>query len=99
VRPERAASITLVGNLSSATNSVAYQSQSLAGSSTSVYWTGSGDGVNWTDPANWSGDFVPTEADDVTINAPGSLTVQIASGSQAVHSLTSTCAVVSRLLG
>src|SRR4051812_9592781 len=34
-----------------------------------VNWTGAGDGVNWTNAANWSGNpALPGAADDVTIN-------------------------------
>jgi hypothetical protein len=35
-----------------------------------VTWTGLGDGSNWNDPTNWSGGAVPTAADDVSMNAP-----------------------------
>src|SRR5436305_768373 len=38
-----------------------------------VAWTGGGDGVNWTDPANWSGGALPGAADDVLMNPPPGL--------------------------
>jgi parallel beta-helix repeat protein len=34
-----------------------------------VKWIGLGDGVNWSNPNNWSGDFVPTATQSVTIPA------------------------------
>lgn len=34
-----------------------------------VTWDGGGDGVNWSDPINWSGNVVPTSADDVVLGA------------------------------
>src|SRR4051812_34197114 len=54
-----------------------------------VTWTGGGDARNWTDVNNWSGHAVPGPADDVTINLAGSPTIQIASGTQSVHSVAS----------
>src|SRR4051812_12791195 len=39
-----------------------------------ISWDAGGDGVHWNDPANWSGDSVPTANDDVTI-AVGSVSV------------------------
>jgi fibronectin-binding autotransporter adhesin len=53
----------------------------------SVSWTGGGDGVNWTDPNNWSSDAVPTSGTDVTINIAGSPTITLASGTQSINSL------------
>jgi hypothetical protein len=58
-----------------------------------VTWTGSADGKSWTVAGNWSDDAVPTASDDVTINLGGNPTIQITSGTQAVHSLTSTDAL------
>jgi len=55
--------------------------------SMAVSWTGDGDGVNWTDPKNWSGDAVPTSNDNVTINVAGNPTITLASGSQSINSL------------
>src|SRR6187397_1617433 len=54
----------------------------------SVAWDGGGDGVNWSDARNWSGDQLPTMADDVTVAAAAGVTVQIA-GTQFAHSLSS----------
>src|SRR5208337_2551650 len=54
----------------------------------SVTWTGGGGDNQWSDPANWSDDAVPGPSAVVTINAPGSPTIQIASGTQSIHSLT-----------
>ena len=53
-----------------------------------VSWTGGGDGINWTDPKNWSTNALPGATDTVTINAAGNPTITIASGSQAVSTLT-----------
>ncbi len=55
-----------------------------------VSWTGQGDGTTWTQASNWSNDAVPTASDDVTINLSGNPTIQITTGTQSVHSLTST---------
>jgi parallel beta-helix repeat protein len=54
--------------------------------SPSIAWTGSGDGINWGNPANWSDDLVPTQNDTVMI--PSGATVQLGSGTFAVASLT-----------
>ena len=35
-----------------------------------VSWDGGGDGVNWNDPLNWSGDALPGPANDVLISVP-----------------------------
>jgi hypothetical protein len=43
--------------------------------SASNNWTGSGDGVNWSDPANWSDGFVPLTCQDVNIPAGHNVTV------------------------
>jgi hypothetical protein len=54
-----------------------------------VSWTGAGDGVNWSDPRNWSTvTRVPGASDDVTI-APFSTVVIHASGTDTVHTLRS----------
>ena len=50
-------------------------------------WTGQGDGTNWSDPANWSDDLVPTQQDNVTIPA-GFNTIQIGPGIYTVDFLT-----------
>jgi subtilisin-like proprotein convertase family protein len=51
-------------------------------------WDGGGDGTQWTDPLNWSGDVLPSAADDVVIDVPGVQNIQLASGAQSIHSLT-----------
>ena len=51
-----------------------------------IAWTGAGDGVNWSNAANWSGGIVPGFADDVTINVAANPNIQI-SGSRTVNSL------------
>ncbi len=56
----------------------------------SIAWTGGGDGKSWTDPNNWSSHALPGSTDDVTINQAGNPTIQITSGAESVHSLTST---------
>jgi hypothetical protein len=59
-----------------------------------VSWTGGGDGVNWGDARNWStATRLPGPADDVTIDAPGTVILH-ASGSDSVHSLNSENAIV-----
>ncbi|MBY0456974.1 MAG: hypothetical protein K2V38_06535, partial [Gemmataceae bacterium] len=50
------------------------------------FWTGLGDGTNWTNPANWTGNAVPASVDDVTIDVPGTVTV-VLRGSVTVRSL------------
>ena len=52
---------------------------------TNVTWTGAADGINWTNPGNWSTDLVPVGDTDATIGA--GFSVQIGSGSYGVHSL------------
>ncbi len=61
-----------------------------------VSWTGTstgGDGVNWSDPKNWSTNALPGAADDVTINPTlppnTTLTIIHASGSDTINSLNS----------
>jgi|GEM_PF-1621692 hypothetical protein len=54
-----------------------------------VNWTGAGDGVNWTDPNNWSTHSTPGTSDDVIISAAGNPTIQLALGTQSVNSVTS----------
>ncbi len=56
-----------------------------------VAWDGGGDGINWTDPLNWSTNAVPTGSDDVTIAvAPVGPQIRIASGNNSVNSLSTT---------
>ncbi|MCA3004161.1 MAG: hypothetical protein IOD15_02225 [Phycisphaerales bacterium] len=52
-----------------------------------VTWDGGGDGVNWTNPANWDGDVLPGTADDVVIPEGGSQGMFL-SGSASVRSVT-----------
>jgi hypothetical protein len=54
-----------------------------------VIWEGGGDGINWSDARNWSTLSLPTVNDDVIIDAPAGVTVQHASGADAVRSLRS----------
>ena len=56
---------------------------------TAVSWDGGGDGSNWSDPINWSGDALPGATDDVTINVAGVITVTHASGSTTIGSVNS----------
>jgi len=41
----------------------------------SIAWDGGGDGVSWSDPANWSTNSVPTGVDHVLIDAGASVTL------------------------
>jgi len=54
---------------------------------TLVFWDAGGDGVNWTDPLNWSVDSLPGSNDDVQIDVAGTPTIQIGSGAQSIASL------------
>ncbi len=59
-----------------------------------VTWTGQGDGINWSDSANWSDNLVPTQNDDVSVGASFSaVQIQVGSGSYAVHSLNSAASI------
>ncbi|HEV3416005.1 MAG TPA: hypothetical protein VG056_04310, partial [Pirellulales bacterium] len=61
-----------------------------------VNWTGGGDGVNWSDPNNWSSaPNLPGSSDDVVINASGPLTINHASGNDSINSISSTNSQVS----
>jgi hypothetical protein len=52
-----------------------------------VSWTGAGDGVSWGDARNWSSATrLPGPADDVTIDAPGTVVLH-PSGTDSVRSL------------
>ena len=43
-----------------------------------VSWTGAGDGITWTNPANWSSNpALPGPADDVTINVAGTPSITL----------------------
>ena len=61
---------------------------SAVASAAPVSWTGLGDGVNWSDPANWSGNALPLAADDVTIDVAASPTIIVAGVSPSIRSLT-----------
>src|SRR5262245_56135381 len=52
-----------------------------------VTWDGGGDGVNWTDPINWSTNSLPGATDDVLIDIAANPTIHISSGTQSVQSL------------
>ena len=52
-----------------------------------VAWDGGGDNVHWEDPLNWTGDAVPGNADDVTIDVPGPLSVILRGNPGTVRSL------------
>ncbi|NTU49952.1 MAG: T9SS type A sorting domain-containing protein [Desulfobulbaceae bacterium] len=52
-----------------------------------VSWDAGGDGVNWSSANNWSGNALPTSADDVTIGGTYSTTVD-ASFANIIKSLT-----------
>ncbi len=51
-----------------------------------IAWTGLGNGFDWNDSLNWSGQAIPTNADDVRIVA-GVIPISIQSGVAAAHSL------------
>ncbi len=42
-----------------------------------ITWDGGGDGVNWSDPLNWSGDFVPGVTNNVIANVPSLVTITV----------------------
>lgn len=43
-----------------------------------VIWDGGGDGTTWEDPANWDGDVLPVESDDVVIDDPADPIITVA---------------------
>src|SRR6266851_5712079 len=55
----------------------------------SVNWTGGGDGVNWSDPHNWSNGALPASTDDVVIATDPSVTIRHAGGNDSIRSLQS----------
>jgi hypothetical protein len=59
----------------------------------SVVWNGLGDGINWSDPANWSDDLVPTQNDDAIVPS-GFGQITVGAGSYAAHSLTSASSIL-----
>ncbi|HHK42890.1 MAG TPA: hypothetical protein ENJ50_10770, partial [Planctomycetaceae bacterium] len=53
-----------------------------------ITWDAGGDGSSWNDPLNWSGDVLPTSADDVVISLPTSNpTIRLSSADASVASL------------
>lgn len=52
-----------------------------------VLWDGGGGDNSWHNPLNWSGDALPTAADHVMIDAPGTPTIEFSQGSATVASL------------
>jgi hypothetical protein len=76
VRKSAAASAWLVAALAAATVGAA-----------PVSWTGLGDGVNWSDPLNWSGNALPGPADDVTINIAANPTIIVSGVNPVIQSL------------
>ncbi|MEM6314157.1 MAG: hypothetical protein AAF743_08715, partial [Planctomycetota bacterium] len=55
---------------------------------TTLSWDGGGDGVNWTDPLNWSEDRLPEASDDVVIDVPGDPLVRMEGVTGRIGSLT-----------
>ena len=55
-----------------------------------VNWTGAAGDNQWTTPGNWSTNALPGPGDDVTINAAGTRTITLGSGTQSVNSVTAT---------
>ena len=51
------------------------------------HWTGLGDGITWTNAANWGLSTLPGAGDDVFITTAGP-TIVLSSGAQAINSLT-----------
>lgn len=51
-------------------------------------WDGGGGTLLWSNAANWDPDGIPGAADDVVIDAPGSITVAYLSLGTSIHSLT-----------
>ena len=58
-----------------------------------VAWDGEGGDLQWTTPANWVGDALPGPGDDVTIDVPEVITVELA-GAASVNSLSSQEALI-----
>ncbi len=54
-----------------------------------ISWDGGGGSLDWNNVANWSGDALPVASDDVTINAPGDVTIIHSGGATAIRSLVS----------
>ncbi|MGB7324683.1 MAG: hypothetical protein WBD31_07415, partial [Rubripirellula sp.] len=60
----------------------------LSANSVAMTWDGGGDGVNWSDAANWFGDVLPGAADHVFLDVAGIPTI-VSSGNVSILSLTS----------
>lgn len=58
-----------------------------AASAATVTWDGGGDGVSWQDPANWTGDKLPSETDEVVLTPAGGTTVVFVSSDVAIRRL------------
>jgi hypothetical protein len=63
-----------------------------------VSWDGGGNGTSWNDANNWSGNAVPTAADDVTVNVATNPAIQV-TDNRAVRSLVSDEALTITALG
>ena len=59
-----------------------------------VSWTGNGDGLNWSDPHNWSANRLPGPGDDVFINSQTTPVIFHSSGNDLIHSLHSENAIL-----
>ena len=62
-------------------------------SASAVAWTGAASDSDWNNSQNWSTGAVPGSTDDVTIDLPGSATVNLGSGTATIHNLTCTDAL------
>jgi RHS repeat-associated protein len=52
-----------------------------------VFWDGGAGTTNWNNPLNWSGDVLPTAADDVTVSTGNNAVITLAGASATVQSL------------
>src|SRR5262245_52122159 len=60
----------------------------LTGAAAAVVWDGGGDGTNWNQALNWSGDIVPAATNDVVIDVAGTnVVIFISSGNISVRTL------------
>lgn len=57
-----------------------------------ISWDGgpTGEGTDWHDPANWAGDVLPADGDDVTIDVAADPLILYSSGTLSLNSLTTT---------
>jgi len=58
-----------------------------------VTWNGNGNDNLWNDGKNWSSGSVPQSTDDVTISAAAGTTIQVATTSVTINSLTTNAAI------